>query len=70
LFDASPAGDIISEDLIRSDTVVAACGLPIGLTNGARIQIEGRLIHDPLQIGTATMLTMALKMCNNYRDGG
>ena len=70
LFDASPAGDIISEDLVRPDTAVAACGLPMGLTRGARIQIQGRLIHDPLQIGTATMLTMALNMYNKCKAGG
>jgi len=70
IFDASPAEDFISEDLVRSDTVIAACGLPIGLTKEARIQIQGRLIHDPLQLGTATMLTMALNMYNKDREGG
>ncbi len=70
LFDASPAEDIIPEDSVRPDTVVAACGLPIGLTREARIKIEGRLIHDPLQIGTATMLAMALNMYTSNTDGG
>ena len=59
LFDASPARNIISSEHIKPDTSIAACGVPLGLTEGARKLVEDRLIHDPLQIGVATMLIMA-----------
>jgi len=60
LLDASPATDIIRPEHIGESTVVAAPGIPIGLTEGAYVLVKDRLIHDPLQIGVATMLTMAI----------
>lgn len=60
LFDASPAGEIIRPEHIKSSTVVAAPGIPIGLTEGAYLLVKDRLIHDPLQIGVATMLAEAI----------
>jgi len=59
LFDASPAPNIIRSKHIKPDTSIAACGIPIGLTDRARSLAENRLIHDPLQIGVATMLIRA-----------
>jgi pyrrolysine biosynthesis protein PylD len=60
LFDASPAPDIIHPEHIKPETIVAACGIPIGLSEKARNLVEGRLIHDPLQLGTAAMLAIAV----------
>lgn len=66
LFDASPAPDIIQPEHIKSETIIAACGIPLGLSDKARILVEERLIHDPLQLGTATML--ALAVCSGLHD--
>jgi pyrrolysine biosynthesis protein PylD len=55
-FDASPASDIIRPEHIRPETLVAAPGIPLGLTKEAYDLVKNRLIHDPLQIGVATML--------------
>ena len=60
LFDASPAPDIIHPQHIRPETIIAACGIPIGLSDKARTLVKGRLIHDPLQLGTAAMLAIAV----------
>ena len=56
LVDASPASNIIDGKHVTSNTVVAAPGVPLGLTDEARTRIGNRLIHDPLQIGVATMM--------------
>jgi len=61
LFDASPASEIIQAKHIKSDTMIAACGIPLGLTAQAYSLVKDRLIHDPLQIGVATMLAMTLR---------
>lgn len=63
LFDASPARNIIRSEHIKPDTSIAACGIPIGLTDRASELVEGHLIHDPLQIGVATMLFIASCCC-------
>jgi len=60
IFDASPAPDIILPEHIKPGTAIAACGIPIGLSKEAQSMAQGRLIHDPLEIGTATMLTMVV----------
>lgn len=59
LLDASPVRNIIRSEHIKPDTSIAACGIPIGLTDRARKLVGDRLIHDPLQIGVATMLLIA-----------
>lgn len=56
LFDASPASGIIEARHIKSTTIVAAPGIPLGLTPEAQSRIGSRLIHDPLQVGVATMM--------------
>ena len=61
LFDASPAADLIGAEHIRPETMIAAPGIPLGLTEEAYALVKDRLIHDPLQIGVATMLGEVLK---------
>lgn len=56
ILEASPAADIIRVEHIRPETKIAACGIPIGTTAEARSILGDRLIHDPLQIGVATMM--------------
>jgi pyrrolysine biosynthesis protein PylD len=60
LFDATPAPGFITERHITPATCVAAPGVPLGLTPGALQSIGPRVVHDPLQIGTAVMLLEAL----------
>lgn len=61
IVDASNAGGIIHARHIRPDSFIAAPGMPLGLTPAAREAIGGRLLHDPLQIGVATMVVNALR---------
>jgi pyrrolysine biosynthesis protein PylD len=61
LVDATPAADIIKAHHITSETYVSAPGVPLGLDKDARGKISDRLLHDPLQIGVATMVACALK---------
>jgi pyrrolysine biosynthesis protein PylD len=61
-FDASPATDIIRVEHIQPETVIAAPGIPLGLSDEAYSIIIERLIHDPLQIGVATMLAEAISI--------
>ncbi len=61
LVDASPASGIIKASHVKPTTIVAAPGIPLGLTPEAQSRIGGRLIHDPLQIGVATMMISAIR---------
>ena len=61
IIDASPATDIIQARHIQPDTYISAPGMPIGLNQEARFKIGNRLLHDPLQIGVATMVISAFK---------
>lgn len=60
IVDATPAADIITARHIKPDTIVSAPGMPLGLDGAAKRAIGNRLLHDPLQIGVATMLVGAL----------
>jgi pyrrolysine biosynthesis protein PylD len=60
IIDATPAADLIDADRIGPDTLVSAPGMPLGLTDAAVKKIGRRLLHDPLQIGVATMAVQAL----------
>ena len=62
IIDATPAVDIINEHHIGSRTYISAPGVPLGLDFGAQLKISNRLLHDPLQIGVATMATCACKL--------
>lgn len=56
IFDASPAKGLICSRHITPQTFIAAPGIPIGLTDCARAKSSDRLLHDPLEIGVATMI--------------
>lgn len=60
IIEATPAPDVIDSDLITGDTFVAAPGVPLGVTPEALAVLGKRIVHDPLQIGVAVMLLMAL----------
>jgi pyrrolysine biosynthesis protein PylD len=56
IIDATPASNIITEDMITEDTFVAAPGIPLGLTSKALKKItQTHLIHDALELGVVTM---------------
>ncbi len=59
-FDASPSPKFIHSKHITPDTSVAAPGVPLGLSPGAQEKASDRLLHDPLQIGVATMIMDAV----------
>lgn len=61
IVDATPAAEIIRAPHISKQTYISAPGVPLGLDKAAQAKISDRLLHDPLQIGVATMLTCALK---------
>ena len=61
IIDASPAANFINEGHITGDTYISAPGMPSGLSPGARSKIADRFLHDPLQIGAATMVVEAVK---------
>jgi pyrrolysine biosynthesis protein PylD len=61
IIDASPATDIIHARHITAETYISAPGVPVGLDKEALLKIGNRLLHDPLQIGVATMVISAFK---------
>ncbi len=70
LYDASPASNIIHTEHIKPETIIAACGIPLGVSDEARCLVEERLIHDPLQLGAAAMLAMAVRHGLSDKNGG
>jgi len=61
IVDATPAADIIDITNIQVDTHIVAPGVPCGITKTAITQYPDQILHDPLQLGVATMLALALK---------
>jgi len=60
VLDATPAPDIINEEMIRPETIISAPGVPHGLTSGALAKIGSRFIHDNLPLGVATMVLQSI----------
>lgn len=60
IFDATNTADPIDADVIGKHTRIAAPGMPCGITTAARRRLGHRLLHDPLQIGVATMAAQIL----------
>jgi len=58
-FDASTAANIIEARHIKPETLVAAPGMPLGLTDEARSLVGERLLNDVLEIGVSAMLVQA-----------
>lgn len=56
LVDACPAGEFITMRYLSEATMIAAPGIPLGVQAAGLAQISKRLLHDPLQIGVATMI--------------
>lgn len=58
--EATPAVDVIAGKYITVDSMVAAPGIPLGLDSECVEKLSGKLIHDVLEIGVATMLFTVL----------
>lgn len=56
VYDASPEDGFIGQQHIGTDMIIAAPGIPLGVKADCLQLMAGRLIHDSLQIGVATML--------------
>jgi len=56
LVDACPRERFIMLRHISEDTFIAAPGIPLGVEETGVMQLSNRLLHDPLQIGVATMI--------------
>ncbi|BBB91285.1 3-methylornithyl-N6-L-lysine dehydrogenase PylD [Methylomusa anaerophila] len=54
--EATPAAGVIDCRDITDRMLVAAPGVPLGITPQGEARLSGRLIHDVLEIGVATML--------------
>ncbi len=61
IIDACPEGEFITRDHLNYDSFVSAPGVPLGIHHEALDRIRPHLIHDPLQLGVATMLYDILK---------
>ena len=60
IIDASPAANLITAEMVGPQTFISAPGVPAGLSPEAIKEIGPRLLHDPLQIGVATMAIEAI----------
>lgn len=58
--DGTSEGNWLNEDMLSEDVLIAAPGIPFSLTETAQEKLEGRYIHDLLEIGTAGMLALAI----------
>jgi len=56
IFDASPAAEFLGVRHLTPETRIAAPGIPLGIEPDAWEQVGTRTVHDPLQLGVATML--------------
>lgn len=61
ILDATPGAGIIEATAVGSASFISAPGVPIGLTTEALKKTSGRVLHDFLEIGVATMAAMALE---------
>ena len=58
--EATPAEKTLRGEQLRSEMWVAAPGVPLGIDLAGQALLQGRLFHDVLEIGVASMLAMAL----------
>lgn len=55
IVDATDATEVIRAESVSPKTFVVAPGIPLGVSRNALDELSDRLLHDPLQIGVATM---------------
>jgi pyrrolysine biosynthesis protein PylD len=66
ILDATPSADLIGLEHVWQSTVVAAPGMPLGVTDEVASMLEDRLLHEPLALGVATMAVLALGGDSRY----
>ena len=66
IFEATNSGGFIESHHLTSNTLMAAPGVPLALTADALDRHGDRVLHDVLEIGTATMAVQAAA----HRTGG
>ena len=59
IFEATNSGNFIEAANLTPNTLVAAPGMPCALTTEALAKHRDRILHDALEIGTATMAVQA-----------
>ena len=69
MIDATPANGIIRARDIASQSYIAAPGVPLGVSSRALEKGSDRILHDPLQIGVATMAMAAVKHISQMDRG-
>jgi len=62
IINAAPGKNIINAKMVKERTLISAPAMPLGLTKAAVRKVGRNLIHDPLQLGVATM---AFEACAN-----
>lgn len=62
LVDATNAPDVIRTKHVTPRTYVTAPGVPCGITAKAMQKLNGRILHDPLQIGVSTMACESIRI--------
>ncbi|MFV0438456.1 MAG: 3-methylornithyl-N6-L-lysine dehydrogenase PylD [Desulfopila sp.] len=60
ILDATPAAELIPDELIVDNLFISAPGVPLGLSDAGRQRLTTRLIHDKLELGVATMAVSLL----------
>jgi len=60
VIDATSEGNWIHTDMLHPEAWIVAPGIPLSLDDKSCAAFEGRIIHDPLQIGVAVMLGLVL----------
>lgn len=60
IIEATPQEAWIHKELLSPEALIVAPGIPLGLDAEAANLFKNQLVHDMLDIGTATMLAMAL----------
>jgi len=61
VFDATDEGGFLGVSDLSGDIMIAAPGIPLLLDEEAYALHKNRVIHDPLQLGTAVMLAVVTK---------
>lgn len=55
ILEATSSAEVIKAENLTDKTIISAPGMPLGVENASALRKEGRLIHNPLELGTAVM---------------
>jgi pyrrolysine biosynthesis protein PylD len=70
IVDATNAAEVIDARHVTPRTRISAPGMPCGITAKALEKLNRRILHDPLQIGVATMACEAMRIILEDRPSG